>query len=184
MKPNDFAPIPERKRSDFWEIREKRYQVRPTILTAQLLVARWHEQIGDPTLAGGILDRLVHNAHRIEMRGDSIAQRPRETEFIEAIPSRQGDAGWHGFRLGPDQAAVHKCQKVTRPAFSPRRALFRHPRHSHFLRSDLRLWKHHTSRRTQGKSKARLFNVAACDAVPVCRAVVETPVSSTRCTPL
>ena len=40
------------------------------ILTSQLPVSRWHEQIGDPTLADGILDRLVHNAHRIEMRGD------------------------------------------------------------------------------------------------------------------
>jgi DNA replication protein DnaC len=37
-----------------------------------LPVSRWHEQIGDPTLADGILDRLVHNAHRIEMRGDSM----------------------------------------------------------------------------------------------------------------
>ena len=35
-------------------------------------VSRWHEQIGDPTLADGILDRLVHNAHRIEMKGDSM----------------------------------------------------------------------------------------------------------------
>ena len=42
------------------------------ILTLQLPVSRWHEQNGDPTLADGILDRLVHNAHRIEMRGDSI----------------------------------------------------------------------------------------------------------------
>jgi len=42
--------------------------VRSTILTSQLPVSRWHEQIGDPTLADGILDRLVHNAHRIEMR--------------------------------------------------------------------------------------------------------------------
>jgi len=41
-------------------------------LTSQLPVARWHEQIGDPTAADGILDRLVHNAHRIEMRGDSM----------------------------------------------------------------------------------------------------------------
>ena len=40
--------------------------------TSQLPVSRWHEQIGDPTLADGILDRLVHNAHRIEMRGDSM----------------------------------------------------------------------------------------------------------------
>jgi DNA replication protein DnaC len=48
------------------------YQVRSTILTSQLPVSRWHEQIGDPTLADGILDRLVHNAHRIDMRGDSM----------------------------------------------------------------------------------------------------------------
>jgi hypothetical protein len=45
--------------------------VRSLILTSQLPVARWHEQIGDPTVADGVLDRLVHNAHRIEMRGDS-----------------------------------------------------------------------------------------------------------------
>jgi len=46
--------------------------VRSTILTSQLPVARWHEQIGDPTLAGGILDRLVHNAHRILRCADSM----------------------------------------------------------------------------------------------------------------
>jgi hypothetical protein len=40
------------------------YQVRPTILNCKLSVSRWHEQIGDPILADGILDRLVHNAHR------------------------------------------------------------------------------------------------------------------------
>jgi hypothetical protein len=54
---------------DLWEICEDRYQVRSTILTSQLPVSKWHDQIGDPTLADGILDRLVHNAHRIEMRG-------------------------------------------------------------------------------------------------------------------
>ena len=51
---------------------EFRYQVLSTVLTSQLPVSRWHEQIGDPMLADGILDRLVHNAHRIEMRGDSM----------------------------------------------------------------------------------------------------------------
>jgi DNA replication protein DnaC len=39
-----------------------------------MTVSRWHGQIGDPTLADGILDRLVHNAHRIEMRGDSMCK--------------------------------------------------------------------------------------------------------------
>ena len=54
---------------------EDRYQVRSTILTSQLPVSRWHEQIGDPTIADGILDRLVHNAHRIEMRGESMRKK-------------------------------------------------------------------------------------------------------------
>ena len=67
-----MASLNEPERRDFWEICEDRYQVRSTILTSQLPVSRWHEQIGDPTLADGILDRLVHNAHRIEMRGDSM----------------------------------------------------------------------------------------------------------------
>src|ERR1700745_2685188 len=72
MDDGAMAPLSEPERRDFWEICEDRYQVRSTILTSQLPVARWHEQIGDPTLADGILDRLVHNAHRIEMRGDSM----------------------------------------------------------------------------------------------------------------
>jgi DNA replication protein DnaC len=67
-----MAPLVEPERRDFWEICEDRYQARSTILTSQLPVSKWHEQIGDPTLADGILDRLVHNAHRIEMRGDSM----------------------------------------------------------------------------------------------------------------
>ena len=67
-----MASLGEAERRDFWEICEDRYQVRSTILSSQLPVSKWHEQIGDPTLADGILDRLVHNAHRIEMRGDSM----------------------------------------------------------------------------------------------------------------
>ena len=51
---------------------EERYQTRSTLLTSQIPVASWHEQIGDATIADGILDRLVHNAHRIEMSGDSM----------------------------------------------------------------------------------------------------------------
>jgi DNA replication protein DnaC len=67
-----MAPLAETERRDFCE---DRYQTRSTILTSQLPVARWHEQIGDPTAADGILDRLVHNAHRIEMRGDSMRKK-------------------------------------------------------------------------------------------------------------
>jgi len=72
-----MAPLTEAERRDFWEICEDRYQRRSTVLTSQLPIARWHEQIGDPTLADGILDRLVHNAHRIEMKGDSMRKRPK-----------------------------------------------------------------------------------------------------------
>jgi DNA replication protein DnaC len=50
-----MAPLSEPERRDFWEICEDHYQVRSTILTSQLPVSRWHEQIGDPTLAYGIL---------------------------------------------------------------------------------------------------------------------------------
>lgn len=67
-----MAPLSETERRDFWEICEDRYGHRSTVLTSQLPVSRWHEQIGDPTLADGILDRLVHNAHRIEMKGESM----------------------------------------------------------------------------------------------------------------
>ena len=76
-----MAPLNENERREVWEICEDRYQTRSTILTSQLPVARWHEQIGDPTIADGILDRLVHNAHRIEMRGESMRKKrtpPRE----------------------------------------------------------------------------------------------------------
>jgi hypothetical protein len=62
-----MSSLSEPERRDFWEICEDRYQVRSTILTSQLPVSRWHEQIGDPTVADGILDRLVHNAHRIRV---------------------------------------------------------------------------------------------------------------------
>lgn len=67
-----MAPLSEAERRDFFEICEDRHQMRSTILTSQLPVTKWHEQIGDPTLADGILDRLVHQAHRIELKGESM----------------------------------------------------------------------------------------------------------------
>jgi DNA replication protein DnaC len=70
-----MAPLTDAERRDFLEICEDRYQRRSMILTSQLPVANWHEQIGDPTLADSILDRLVHNAHRIEMRGESMRKK-------------------------------------------------------------------------------------------------------------
>jgi len=67
-----MAPMAEAERRAFLEICDERYLTRSTLLTSQLPVAKWHAQIGDPTVADSILDRLVHCAHRIELQGDSI----------------------------------------------------------------------------------------------------------------
>ena len=74
---DDFAmaPLSDGERRNFLEICDDRYGRRSTILTSQLPVASWHAQIGDPTIADSILDRLVHNAYRIEMNGDSIRKK-------------------------------------------------------------------------------------------------------------
>ena len=74
---DDFcmAPMTDGERRDFLEICDTRYQARSVLLTSQLPVANWHTQIGDPTLADSILDRLVHNAHRIELKGESMRRR-------------------------------------------------------------------------------------------------------------
>ncbi len=70
-----MAPMTEAERRDFLEICDTRYQTRSTLLTSQLPVASWHAQIGDPTIADSTLDRLVHNAHRIELKGESMRKK-------------------------------------------------------------------------------------------------------------
>ena len=67
-----LTPMTDPQRRDLLEILEDRYGKRSTIVTSQLPVTAWHEAIGDPTLADAILDRLVHNAHKIELKGDSM----------------------------------------------------------------------------------------------------------------
>ncbi len=60
------------QRHDFFEILEDRHGLKSTLLTSQLPVEHWHKQIGDPTLADAILDRMVHNAHKINLKGGSM----------------------------------------------------------------------------------------------------------------
>jgi DNA replication protein DnaC len=71
---DDWAmmPMAEAERRDYLEICDRRYETRSTLLTSQWPVSTWHAQIGDPTVADSILDRLVHNAHRLEMSGESM----------------------------------------------------------------------------------------------------------------
>jgi DNA replication protein DnaC len=70
-----MAPLTEGERRAFLEICDERYQSKSTLLTSQLPVAKWHAQIGDPTLADSILDRLVHAAHRLELQGESMRKK-------------------------------------------------------------------------------------------------------------
>jgi len=71
---DDFcmAPLKDSERRDFLEICDDRYQCRSLILTSQMPVDHWHQQIGDPTIADSILDRILHNAYRIELKGESV----------------------------------------------------------------------------------------------------------------
>jgi len=74
---DDFAmnPLQDLERRLFLEICDDRYRRRSTVLTSQLPVDKWHKQIGDPTIADSILDRLVHNAYRFELSGDSLRKK-------------------------------------------------------------------------------------------------------------
>lgn len=67
-----LQPLDAQARHDLLEILEDRYGRKSTIVTRQLPVASWHHAIGDATYADAILDRLVHNAHRVELEGDSM----------------------------------------------------------------------------------------------------------------
>lgn len=60
---------------DLLEILEDRHGLRSTLVTSQLPIDHWHEQIGDPTLADAILDRLVHSAHKIKLNGESMRKK-------------------------------------------------------------------------------------------------------------
>ena len=71
---DDFGlgPLDAQARQDLLEIVEERYGRRSTIITSQPPVDAWHALIGEPTYADAILDRIVHNAHRIELDGETI----------------------------------------------------------------------------------------------------------------
>ena len=66
-----LAPVGEMERRDLLEILEDRHGNRSTLLTSQLPVARWHDHLGDPTIADAICDRLLHNAHQLVLKGPS-----------------------------------------------------------------------------------------------------------------
>ena len=67
-----LSGLTQAEREDLLEILEDRHGRESTIVTSQVPVEQWHEVIGSATLADAILGRLVHNAHRIELRGESM----------------------------------------------------------------------------------------------------------------
>jgi DNA replication protein DnaC len=71
---DDFglAPLDSRNRLDLLEILDDRHGKSSTIITSQLPIEKWHDVIADQTIADAILDRVVHNAHRLELKGPSL----------------------------------------------------------------------------------------------------------------
>ncbi len=66
-----LAPIKEQERRDLLEVLEDRYGARSTVITSQVPPDRWHDYLGEPTHADAICDRLLHNAHRLVLKGPS-----------------------------------------------------------------------------------------------------------------
>ncbi|UPT87145.1 IS21-like element helper ATPase IstB [Bradyrhizobium barranii subsp. apii] len=76
------------ERRDLLEILDDRHGRSSTIVTSQLPVDTWHEVIRDPTLGDAILDRLVHNAHRLQLAGESMRKRNAKTITLDEQPER------------------------------------------------------------------------------------------------
>lgn len=72
------------QRNDLLEIMEDRHGSKSTLITSQLPIQQWHQSIGDATLADAILDRLIHNAHKIKLKGESM--RKIMSDFKDDLP--------------------------------------------------------------------------------------------------
>ncbi len=70
-----LAKLSAEHRRDLLELLEDRHGARSTLVTSQIPIEKWHDAIGDPTLADAILDRLVHNAYKINLKGESMRKR-------------------------------------------------------------------------------------------------------------
>lgn len=70
-----LSTLNEEARRDLLELVEDRCGKRSTLMTSQLPIEHWHKIIGDPTLADAILDRLIHDAYKINLKGESMRKR-------------------------------------------------------------------------------------------------------------
>lgn len=85
---DDWGPEPltAEQRRDLLEIVDDRYEKGSLLVTSQVPVKRWHELMGDPTIGDAILDRVVHRAHRLELKGPSLRKRGAVTTATESDP--------------------------------------------------------------------------------------------------
>jgi DNA replication protein DnaC len=75
-----LTPLNDTERRDLLEVTEDRHGSSSTLITSQLPIENWHDHIGDPTIADAILDRLIHNAHRIQLKGGSMRKKQKLDE--------------------------------------------------------------------------------------------------------
>ncbi len=75
-----LAPLPDGGRHDLFEIIEDRHGRGSTIVCSQIPIKKWHDTVGDPTIADAILDRLIHNAHPIELKGPSMRKKRKDSK--------------------------------------------------------------------------------------------------------
>ena len=81
-----LRPLTTPQAADLLEVIEDRHQRRSTILTSQLPISAWHDNLADPTLADAICDRILHTAHRIELRGESLRKPAPSNSDTNAPP--------------------------------------------------------------------------------------------------
>jgi len=72
-----LTPLGDPDRRELLEVIEERHGAASTLITSQLPIEHWHDHIGDPTIADAILDRLIHNAHRIQLKGGSMRKKQK-----------------------------------------------------------------------------------------------------------
>src|ERR1700687_4272449 len=79
-----LVPVTGEQRHDLLEVVDDRHQRGSTIITSQVPIEHWHEVIADPTIADAVLDRLVHNAHRLALKGDSMRKITAQRANLDA----------------------------------------------------------------------------------------------------
>jgi DNA replication protein DnaC len=85
-------PLPQPYAREILDLLDRRYRITATLFATQLPVADWHQQIADPTLADAILDRVVHDAHRLQLQGSSMRAKralvrdAKDGELVASLP--------------------------------------------------------------------------------------------------